>query len=176
MRRAISDAARLGRATKHATLFCTTFPCHICTKHIVAAGIDRVVFLEPYPKSLSQKLHGDSITFETDIPDESAVRTVHRNFSPPATGTSSKRGLEDRSPAYVANEEPAIFVALRGLKLHPAKITARFGGCGLTGGVRYEARTIGRIYGLRSTAAARAGFSLALTASLIRADTQAGWR
>jgi deoxycytidylate deaminase len=27
---AISDAARLGRATKDATLFCTTFPCHIC--------------------------------------------------------------------------------------------------------------------------------------------------
>jgi len=66
---AISAAARLGRATKDGTLFCTTFPCHICAKHIVAAGIDRVVFLEPYPKSLSQKLHGDSITFETDIPE-----------------------------------------------------------------------------------------------------------
>ena len=66
---AISDAARLGRATKNATLYCTTFPCHLCAKHIVAAGIDRVVFLEPYPKSYAQKLHEDSITFETDIPD-----------------------------------------------------------------------------------------------------------
>ena len=52
---AIADAARLGRATKDATLFCTTFPCHICAKHVVAAGIDRVVFLEPYPKSLSSQ-------------------------------------------------------------------------------------------------------------------------
>lgn len=63
---AISDAARLGRATKGATLYCTTFPCHLCAKHIVAAGIERVVFLEPYPKSYAQKLHSDSITFETD--------------------------------------------------------------------------------------------------------------
>lgn len=48
---AISDAARLGRATAGASLYCTTFPCHLCAKHIVAAGMDRVVFLEPYPKS-----------------------------------------------------------------------------------------------------------------------------
>ena len=56
---AISDAARLGRATEDATLYCTTFPCHLCAKHIVAAGIDRVVFLEPYPKSYAQKLHSE---------------------------------------------------------------------------------------------------------------------
>ena len=54
---AISDAARLGRPTANATLFCTTFPCHICAKHIVAAELNRVVFLEPYPKSYAPKLH-----------------------------------------------------------------------------------------------------------------------
>jgi deoxycytidylate deaminase len=48
---AICDAARLGRNVKGATLFCTTFPCHNCTKHILAAGIKRVVYMEPYPKS-----------------------------------------------------------------------------------------------------------------------------
>jgi deoxycytidylate deaminase len=63
---AISDAARLGRPTKEATLFCTTFPCHICAKHIVAAGIERVVYLEPYPKSYAERLHSDSITFEPE--------------------------------------------------------------------------------------------------------------
>lgn len=47
---AISDAARLGRATQDAILFSTTFPCHMCAKHVVASGIRRVVFLEPYPK------------------------------------------------------------------------------------------------------------------------------
>ncbi|HEX4765824.1 MAG TPA: deaminase, partial [Lichenihabitans sp.] len=63
---AISDAARNGRSTQNATLFCTTFPCHMCAKHIVAAGVTRVVFLEPYPKSYSKQLHGDSITFDVE--------------------------------------------------------------------------------------------------------------
>ncbi|HEY1630406.1 MAG TPA: anti-phage dCTP deaminase [Rhizomicrobium sp.] len=58
---AISDAARKGLAVQDGTLFCTTFPCHLCAKHIVAAGIKRVVFLEPYPKSYAWKLHRDSI-------------------------------------------------------------------------------------------------------------------
>lgn len=61
---AIVDAARLGRATKDAFLFCTTFPCHMCAKHIVGAGIKRVVFLEPYPKSLVVDLHSDSVMIE----------------------------------------------------------------------------------------------------------------
>ncbi|WP_127088311.1 anti-phage dCTP deaminase [Aquabacter cavernae] len=58
---AISDAARLGIPIKDSTLYCTTFPCHMCAKHIVAAGISRVVYLEPYPKSYAKDLHGDAI-------------------------------------------------------------------------------------------------------------------
>lgn len=61
---AITDAARLGVAVENCTLYCTTFPCHICAKHIVAVGIDAVVFLEPYPKSYARELHSDSIEIE----------------------------------------------------------------------------------------------------------------
>jgi len=61
---AISDAARKGLAVQDATLFCTTFPCHLCAKHIVATGIRRVVYLEPYPKSYAWKLHEDSIAID----------------------------------------------------------------------------------------------------------------
>lgn len=61
---AITDAARLGLGVKDATLFCTTFPCHMCAKHIVSSGIKKVVFLEPYPKSLASDLHSDSIDVE----------------------------------------------------------------------------------------------------------------
>ena len=61
---AICDAARLGRSVKDSILFSTTFPCHMCAKHIVAAGIKTVVFLEPYPKSLTGHLHSDSIVIE----------------------------------------------------------------------------------------------------------------
>lgn len=61
---AICDAARLGRSIKNGVLFTTTFPCHMCAKHIVAAGIKKVVFLEPYPKSLTAHLHSDSVVIE----------------------------------------------------------------------------------------------------------------
>lgn len=61
---ALMDAARLGRAVQDATLFCTTFPCHICAKHIVGSGVDTVYFLEPYPKSAAFTLHPDSIEVE----------------------------------------------------------------------------------------------------------------
>jgi len=46
------------------TMFTTTFPCHSCARHVVAAGISRVVYIEPYEKSLAQALHNDSIRFE----------------------------------------------------------------------------------------------------------------
>ena len=61
---ALCDAARLGLALRGATLFCTTFPCHICAKHIIASGISKVVFLEPYPKSMTSDLHADAVLIE----------------------------------------------------------------------------------------------------------------
>ncbi|MBC2808060.1 dCMP deaminase (plasmid) [Rhizobium ruizarguesonis] len=61
---ALSDAARLGISVQDATIYCTTFPCHMCAKHIVASGLARVVFLEPYPKSLTSDLHSDAVKIE----------------------------------------------------------------------------------------------------------------
>ena len=65
---AICDAARLGRSVKGGILYSTTFPCHNCTKHILAAGIRRVVYIEPYPKSLAKLLHANEIEVEGDSP------------------------------------------------------------------------------------------------------------
>lgn len=61
---AICDAARVGRPLKNTVLYCTTFPCHMCAKHIIASGIKKVVFLEPYPKSLASELHCDALEIE----------------------------------------------------------------------------------------------------------------
>jgi deoxycytidylate deaminase len=72
---AICDAARLGRALRGTTLFVTTFPCHNCAKHIVASGIDRVVFVEPYPKSRAPSSHTDSIT--VGLPTQAKVSFEH---------------------------------------------------------------------------------------------------
>jgi cytidine deaminase len=61
---ALMDAARRGVALKGATLYCTTFPCHMCARHILAAGIQRVVYIEPYPKSLAEEMYREAIVVD----------------------------------------------------------------------------------------------------------------
>jgi deoxycytidylate deaminase len=63
---AILTCARMGIKVKDMVLFTTTFPCHNCTRHVIASGISRVVYIEPYPKSKSKDLHEDAITFDVD--------------------------------------------------------------------------------------------------------------
>ncbi len=60
----ISEAAKRGISLKNATLYCTTFPCHMCARHIISAGIKRVVYVEPYPKSKAEDLYKDSIVVD----------------------------------------------------------------------------------------------------------------
>lgn len=50
-----------GGSTVGGSLYATTFPCHNCARHIIAAGIDKVYYIEPYEKSLAPDAHDDSI-------------------------------------------------------------------------------------------------------------------
>ncbi len=60
---AIISVARQGKGgLVGSKLFTTTFPCHNCARHIVASGIETVIYIEPYPKSLALTLHSDAIT------------------------------------------------------------------------------------------------------------------
>lgn len=59
---ALLSIARCNVSAVGGTLYATTFPCHNCAKHIVAAGIERVVYIEPYPKSKAAELHSDAIS------------------------------------------------------------------------------------------------------------------
>jgi deoxycytidylate deaminase len=61
---ALLSCARSGISTSGATLFSTTFPCHNCAKHIIAAGVSRVVYVEPYPKSQAKTLFKDSVALD----------------------------------------------------------------------------------------------------------------
>lgn len=63
-----------GASMKDARLYCTTYPCHNCGRHIIAAGIESVYYIEPYVKSLSTRLHSDAIT--EDEEDKSKVRIL----------------------------------------------------------------------------------------------------
>ena len=65
---AITDAARRGVSVGGSVLYTTTFPCHECARNIVSAGISRVVYIEPYPKSLVPELYPDSVAIETSRP------------------------------------------------------------------------------------------------------------
>lgn len=58
-------------------MYCTTFPCHNCARHIVAAGIKKVIYIEPYEKSLALDLHNDAIT-QSDT--ESTKKVIFSNF------------------------------------------------------------------------------------------------
>lgn len=72
---ALTSAARLGIAVAGSTLYCTSFPCHECAKNIVAAGIRKVVFIEPYPKSRVTDMFDDSITVDQHVADRVAFES-----------------------------------------------------------------------------------------------------
>ena len=57
-------------------MFTTTYPCHNCARHIVAAGISSVVYIEPYRKSLAIALHNDAISEDP----EDKKRVVFRQY------------------------------------------------------------------------------------------------
>jgi deoxycytidylate deaminase len=61
---ALLTCARSGVSPVGSTLYATTFPCHNCTRHIIGAGIERVIYIEPYPKSRAEELHEDAIVVE----------------------------------------------------------------------------------------------------------------
>jgi deoxycytidylate deaminase len=57
-----------GERVRGGQIFVTTYPCHVCARHLVAAGIKEIYFIEPYKKSLAVKLHGDALSeSEEDI-------------------------------------------------------------------------------------------------------------
>lgn len=77
---ALLDASRRGVAVRDCTMYVNTYPCHNCTKHLIASGIRKVVFLHPYTKSKAREMycgmieHGlfsefkpDMVTFEPFI-------------------------------------------------------------------------------------------------------------
>ena len=46
-------------------MYATTYPCHQCARLIIGSGIDRVVYVDPYPKSRVPRMYGDEVADET---------------------------------------------------------------------------------------------------------------
>lgn len=87
---ALLSCARSGCSPTEGELFSTTFPCHNCAKHIVAAGIKRVVYVEPYPKSQAMQLFPDSIRLQ-GRPDDAGLGPPGKVIFEPFTGVGPRR-------------------------------------------------------------------------------------
>ena len=99
---AILSAGRKGVTVRDGTLYATTFPCHNCAKHIVAAGIRRVVYIEPYPKSKALDLHGDAI--RTSAPSPRADAEDKRVAFTPFIGVGPRHFFDLFSVRHGASE------------------------------------------------------------------------
>lgn len=108
---ALMEAARRGVSVKDATLYCTTFPCHLCARHIVASGIKRVVYIEPYPKSLAGELYKDSLVIDPPYPVnnlvvfEPFVGVAPRQYVSLFTSTERKHEDSGKSLAWPPSEK-----------------------------------------------------------------------
>ena len=59
---AICTAARRGTGLGGSVMYTTTYPCHECARLIIAAGIMKVVYVDPYPKSQVQEMFRDEVS------------------------------------------------------------------------------------------------------------------
>ena len=88
-------------------IFVTTYPCHSCARHLVAAGIAEVQYIEPYRKSQATKLHKDVLTEASDANGKVqllqyagiAPRRYHEMFESGNRKVAGKLALSDRLEA-----------------------------------------------------------------------------
>lgn len=50
------QAAKFGVSTDGSTVYCYYFPCTMCSKSMINAGIKEIVFAEDYPNELAKEL------------------------------------------------------------------------------------------------------------------------
>jgi len=111
---ALLDAARRGVAVNGHSMYVTTFPCHNCAKHIIATGLRRVVYLEPYPKSRAGHLYREEIVLESPDGKEVEAKVVFFAFTgvaPRQYGqlfSMSQRGAKRGSPLRKWNADRAV--------------------------------------------------------------------
>jgi len=57
---AIIQSAVHGVAIKGSTLYCTHYPCAVCAKMLVNAGIEKVMLASNYPDDLAKEIFGEA--------------------------------------------------------------------------------------------------------------------
>jgi deoxycytidylate deaminase len=80
-----------------ATIYTTTFPCHSCARHIIASGIHRVVYIEPYGKSLAMVLHRDAVSVHMNDRKSHVLFLQYEGVAPENVLRLFRSGLERKS-------------------------------------------------------------------------------
>jgi len=102
---AIVSAGRTGKSGMvGGTLYTTTFPCHNCARHIVAAGISKVFYVEPYAKSLALELHSDAIGV-TDGSDEKVLFLQYEGVGARSFEKLFRHGIERKDNGKAITRE-----------------------------------------------------------------------
>jgi deoxycytidylate deaminase len=107
-------------------LFCTTYPCHNCARHIIVAGIKEVYYIEPYKKSLCIDLHSDAIT--EDENETSKVRILMYEGVAPKKYMKAYKLIGDDRKEKIKNQnlrivKPKFTMTLRALHQLEASVT-----------------------------------------------------
>jgi deoxycytidylate deaminase len=89
-----------------ATLYCTTFPCHSCARHIVASGIMRVFYIEPYAKSLALELHGDAIVMKDSGESKKVAFLQYEGVAPRNMIRLFKHGIKRKAGGKMIKIDP----------------------------------------------------------------------
>jgi dCMP deaminase len=83
---ALLQAARFGgNGVAGGTIYTTTFPCELCAKKIYQSHLKRIVYTEPYPDSISEKIFLKDGVRHINIDQFEGVKSpsFHKLFKPP---------------------------------------------------------------------------------------------
>jgi hypothetical protein len=105
---AICDAARRGVPLTGSTLYVTTYPCHMCARLIIAAAVARVVYVDPYAKSLVAEMYegmidGDGPLRKDRVRFEAFIGVSPIRFASLFTSINRQRSTDGRFASW----EPA---------------------------------------------------------------------
>jgi len=100
---AISTAARRGTAIGGMTMYTTTYPCHECARLIIASGIKKVVYVDPYPKSQVPEMYRHEIMEGPTSESERVIFEPFEGVAPRLFGSvfvMPDRSRDDSTGAY----------------------------------------------------------------------------
>lgn len=124
---AIVSAGRSGKVGMvGGVLYTTTFPCHNCARHIVAAGIKTVYYIEPYSKSLALELHSDAIEV-TDSDSKKVTFLQYEGVGPASMMKLFQHGQERKESGAVRNldkkkSSPILSPSVDGFTTHEKRV------------------------------------------------------